>query len=598
MMKTTLFVLQRLALLPIFVSYFAQAQGDLIPPGPPGPTQTSLQDIWEELQSLRAAITAGEDVAPVGEPVPPPLTPPGPPGPTQVSLLDIWEEVQNLKTTVSALDDDTAVLGIVVATAYDAISFLPAAYAGLGLYPVEADDVSEPAARATTDHAGDVVFPGVAPGTYRLRSVDPVYAYTSEPFEVRAGLSGKPIIVELTRARVQRTVRVLDATTNQPVSGATVSLSGQNVQAEATTNAQGTVLLNGLPIIVPGEVSPVLAVSKSGYTRTQRPFRVTLSNPPVTFLYILPEGAKSPQVVEGRVIGGERADQVASIMGYVYSFESDDDEPIEGVRVSLDDSAIPPVYTDARGYFYFSDLVDRRVYTILAEKPCLRSETLELRALSGDNRDTSFYLFAECKVSVFGAALEVDDPQVTIWSSPATPRLVLNAQRNVAPIDGDRLRAGTYSFSGASPGFRVFESVVNWEVRDTGIGLAYDPSFSFTIVRLYLGGTVRDRKTGAPLAGVQVRTEPPTLEATTDANGRFYIVGGTGILSQTTPDLIDGQTYLALPTLEGYVPAESAHVSLDSSSTIPLDLGPLSIPGISGVAVGSMVDVFMSTDGL
>ncbi|MEZ5384184.1 MAG: hypothetical protein R3F13_01585 [Prosthecobacter sp.] len=300
----------------------AFSQGELTPPGPPGPTQTSLQAIWDDLQLLKTDLATHLGVPPVVLPAQGgALMPPGAPAPTQKTLQSIWDELQLIKTSVDALECEESPSGVVILTANDLYNQQTANYVRVGLFPV---DGAEPVATGTTGDVGHLEFYGVAPGTYRLWTMDSYYTQSSSAtIEVVEDQTITQTLY-LSRVPAQRTVRILDATTSTPIAGATVMAKLNNeILAEGTTNLEGEVVLGGLPMLIDGDVSLVLSVTKAGHFPSSRVFRPSPVNPPTTTLYMLSSSRSMPRVVEGRVVGEDRGDEIASIMGYVVSFENE-----------------------------------------------------------------------------------------------------------------------------------------------------------------------------------------------------------------------------------------------------------------------------------
>ncbi|MEZ5384183.1 MAG: hypothetical protein R3F13_01580 [Prosthecobacter sp.] len=170
-----------------------------------------------------------------------------------------------------------------------------------------------------------------------------------------------------------------------------------------------------------------------------------------------------------------------------------------------------------------------------------------------------------------------------MWSIPSTERRIgKHSPADFNIINGAIFPVGTYSLRAACPGFRNTYAPP-LEVSRLGDGtIIFDPSstVSITLVRLYLGGIIRDAQTGEPIPGVSVSTEPATLNVTTDSNGQFHIVGGSGVLPGTTSNLVDNRTYTFVLSKSGYEQVAEAKVRLydDGSSHFEIPPGLLPVP--------------------
>ncbi|WP_309400522.1 hypothetical protein [Cerasicoccus maritimus] len=570
-----------------FVCATLSAQGELTPPGAPGPTQKSVQQIWDQVESIRTAVEASEAQQLGEEPEGGDLVPTSPPAATMKSLQDIWDELQMLKTSINNADsDEDESLGVVVTTGNDLYSGSTAKYVQLGLFPeFDPGSLTYPVlgggpqdfVTAITGDTGVAEFPPVPPGMYSIRSLDSYYTQLVTPvFEVVEGLNS-PNVINLNRALVQRAFRIIDASTDLPVSGATITVKRNATEvANGLTDDRGEVSFSNLPLLIEGDVSLVVSATKTNYALSSRVFRPSPSNPPVTLIYMLPIDRTMPQVLDGRVVGDDRGDAIASIRGHVYSYENSlgdgDPEGLQGVRVSLDDASIEPVHTDSEGYYYFSNLENARVYTVTAERAGFITESGEVRAVAGSNRELDLYPFSNIKVSMaFPSADIAEVAEVTLWTTPSSRRFVARSAPgdNMNILDGNNFTVGSYLVYISSPGFRASNPVV-FEVTQASDGrLSFDPfeSFQLSISRLYLGGTVFDAETGEPIAGVSVTTEPETLALTTDASGQFHIVGGAEVEPGTTKNLLDNRTYTFSLSKDGYEPVDGVEVLLSPKTS-------------------------------
>jgi hypothetical protein len=352
--------------------------------------------------------------------------------------------------------------------------------------PISAN-VSFSGGSTTADANGQYLFSGVAEGSYSVAAT--AAGYASQGATVTVG-PGAAVVQNLTLTPNPATIvgTITDASTNQPISNATVSYGGPT---SAATNSAGQYTLSNVT-----EGSYTLVVNASGYASQSKPVTVG----PGATATVNAALAPNPGTVTGTVTDSGTA------------------QPISGATVS--DGATSTT-TNANGLYTFSNLAEGS-YAVSAVAPGYASQTVTTTVGPGATMTQNFALQPNpatingvvtdsvTALAISGASVSASGVSGTV-STNGAGQYTLSS-----------LAAGTYLVTVTAPGYQS-------QTRSVTVtaGASSTQNFVLTPNPGSIAGTVSDASTKQPLGGASVTLSGKSTPITTAADGSYSFTNVT-----------------------------------------------------------------------
>ncbi|MBV9495001.1 MAG: carboxypeptidase regulatory-like domain-containing protein, partial [Acidobacteria bacterium] len=358
------------------------------------------------------------------------------------------------------------------------------------------DDQGHVIATTTTDASGHYSFSNIVPGNYTLRFTRDGYVPATESAIVpRNGT----VVVNAQLAPVAGSVsgRVLDATTNQPLAGATVTLVSGSTTRTTTTNSAGQYVFANVDANVPS----TLRATRADY----------FDGAPVSFT-LTPGGSLNQDLT--------LQPRPGSIGGHV---TATDGGALAGVSITLSNASGTPIgttTTDASGNYAFDSLPPGQ-YALHFSKAGYDNATASA-AVSANQRTTVDQVLSTASVTPQPTSISgvVKDAH----SGNPIPGAVVTLTQNGAVRTTTSDANGEYSFSDVTPNVSATLSASSDDYQPLTTapftptsGSAERHDLSLLPKPGSLGGIVSDAANNNPLANVlvEVRDEDNNLIAST-----------------------------------------------------------------------------------
>lgn len=413
---------------------------------------------------------------------------------------------------------------------------------------------------SVTDSTGSFTLSNIPQGTQQISFSLSGYATSTVTVSVTAGsiinIGAIGLSVNPTTGIIHGTVT--DASNGQPLSGATITVTGQATWT-AATSTDGSYRITD---ITPGSVT--ISASKTGYQTVSGAGNITAGG---TLVFSPSLSTTAPAPTTGELKGTV--------------VDSSTGAPIQGAVISIAGAKTYNTATDASGSFSITS-VEAGAYTlsIAASNYTSQNYTVTISAGAINNMGIIMLILAPTTGTVYGTIKDASTglplSDVTITVAGSTTWTAITASDGSYQITN--IIIGTVTISAGKTGYYT---ATGTGVITAGVTLIFSPSLSTTPPTVTTGdlkGMVQDNLTGQPINGATVTAA--------GVNTYTAAIGGMGefFLSAMEPG-----SYTVTITAAGYI-SQDYTVSIIEGVTTDIGTVKLSLQPTTGTISGTITD--------
>jgi len=367
---------------------------------------------------------------------------------------------------------------------------------------VEAVSV-QPPANTSTDNTGSFTLSNIPQGNQTITFSLSGYTALSTTINITAGSIHDLGTIVLSASPATGMIRgaVTDASNNQPIEGATITVTG-SYSGTALTGTDGSFIFNG---VTPGTVT--ITASKTGYytisaTGTVAAGMIINFNPKLS--------TQPPAATTG------------NLTGRILSASTN--SPIQGAMISL--SGGPSTTTDAQGMFLINDIAPG-IYQVTISSSGYTGQIYQVVIAAGVTTDMQTIYLAPASQATMGNIIGRVYDGSTNTPLPAAS-IVLSGGPSTATDT-----QGVFLINDISPNtYQVTISASGYISQTSQVAITAGITTNIQTVYLIAApqsttvtGRVTDAATGDPIAGAEVTVVGMNFSTKTDAGGTYTITG-------------------------------------------------------------------------